>query len=321
MIQEKQLESITEEYAQMEMEKWEQWERQYGTKIPELCIELDKILGNKTKNKLNQLKKILEQDEIKTQYVSVEEIAAVTVAVRIAECERQKGEMRTFLERITTIKELERYFQKIRLCLYRLEFSKAVDAEEELLCLLREEGVTVNALIEYILIDTVHPMHVAMRIERLFCDRQMHAELLYFGQMLNMRWPGNSYLHRKLSQIYLSAGTGDFQTKQKENILELNKIAGEIGERVQEELWFLRYGDTESVEELVRLIREIGEIKWRQILEIEQGWKTEGYLVAANALMELEQDGYAWILLEEGDKSTNGEVNSTLKRLRKGESI
>lgn len=249
-MEEKVCDRQSEAYGQLEAQREQEWQEQYGIKLPHIRAEIDRILKQETEveMRIECLSEMLESDELKRNYQMVEEIAAINIAVKVSILEIQNNEKSNILKGIMNLRELMLYLQRVRFLIYRLDFLPEEETVSEFLQMVQEKELTITSLGEFIVMAAVHPLQVALRIEEFFWNNRMYGKIVLFLEFILHKWPGNQRLMQKLVDLYLIAGkTAYAATYQK--LLEEYEEGEELTLEEQERRWLLRYGDIKEEEE------------------------------------------------------------------------
>lgn len=279
----------TEKFAIEEAAREEQWQKEYGEKLPEIVSKINQLLKEGSEESRSQIYDMCQEGGIFDSYKQNDVMAQMYVITSIYKMEREAGITNGILERGDTVEELIRYMQKVKFLMYRLDF--AVCREEDWLKMFREYQVS-TVMLEIIMKTAVMRLvRIALKMEKLFETAGMYAELFCIYRVLFEKYPGNCRVLNKMAELYLRTGKKE---EAKMLLMQIpsypQEICGDKGQvfEIQELLWLLRYKQWDICPELIKVLKkgQISSEGWRYMLQIESVTDLEYYLRLAETMLD-----------------------------------
>lgn len=283
----------TEQFAIEEEERENQWQKEYGEKLPLIVEQMDQLLKTGTEEAKWKLHAMFLDKSFFDKYRQTDEMATMYVIMQIFERERNSGITPGILDQKRDIAQLRKYIQSMKFLLYRLDFEIEESAGDKLMQYFKEQN-TSTVVIETMLTTVVmRPFRVVQKLEKLFEQHHMLKELFMIYNFITERYPGNYRVLRKQARLYEQTG---HQELAQELIAQITDYPEEIcGEEskvfsLQEKLWRLRYMQKEVCTEIVEEIKssKLSPEGWRCFLQNEPVFAPEYYLLLTNAMLNAE---------------------------------
>lgn len=301
----------TEQFAIEEEKREEQWQKEYGEKLPEVIEKMDRLLEKGTEESRRELHDMFLDKNFFEHYKQTDTVALMYVVMEIYEREQNSGITNGVLEQGKNVEQLLKYLQTLKFLLYRIDFTCDGQVEEEFLLCLKQYNTSTIILESMLTTVVMRPILLALKLEQLFERNLMYKELFFVYNFINQRYPGNYRVLRKMAELYLKVG----YRREAEECLKLipfypEEICGEQEEVfiLQEKLWKLRYMQKEVCLEIVAMIKQkqLSREAWKIFLENEPAQKAEYYLLLVDAMLNEEMQQIAWDTLITGERTLPG---------------
>ena len=301
----------TEQFAIEEEERENQWQKEYGEKLPLKLEQMDRLLKEGTEEAKWKLQAMFLDKSFFNKYKQTDEMAMMYVVMLIFEKERNSGITSGILDAGRDIAQLRDYIQSMKFLLYRLDFDIEEEAGEKLIQYFKEQN-TSTVVIEMMMTTVVmRPLIVAQKLEKLFEQHYMLKELLMIYNFINKERPGNYRILWEQAKLYEKIGYHELAQECWSQIPDYPKeVCGEPENvfLIQEKLWELQHIHKTAyiqVAEEVKKSRILPE-GWRYFLQNEPVFKPECYLLLANAMLNEELTLIAKETLVFADKEIPG---------------
>lgn len=293
----------TEKFAIEEAVREAQWQKDYGEKLPDLVSKMNELLKEGSEESRSRLYDMCQEGGVFDSYKQNDVMAQMYVITSIYKMEKEAGITNGILERGDTVEELMKYMQKVKFLMYRLDFE--VCKEEEWLRLFKECQVSTVTLEILMKTTVMRPVRIALRMEKLFEEAGMYAELFCIYRVLFEKYPGNCHVLNKMAELYLRIGKREEARALLMQIPSYPKeICGDKGQvfEIQELLWLLRYKQWDMCPQLIKLLkkRQMSREGWLYMLQIEGVTNLEYYLRLVEEMLDNGLQELAQITLELG---------------------
>lgn len=301
----------TEQFAIEEEKRENQWQKEYGEKLPEVIKKMNRLLQEGTEESRGKLHDMFLDKSFFEHYKQTDDAAIMYVVMQIYEREQKSGITSGILEQGKDVEQLQKYMQNLKFMLYRVDFEIDAEVGEELLMFIKQHNVSTIVLETMMTTVAMRPLLLALKLEQLFEQNLMYKELFFIYNFINQRYPGNYRVLRKQAELYLRTGykeearecLGQIPDYSEELCLEQQEIFV-----LQEELWKLRYMQKNVCAGIAVMIkqRQISEAAWKVFLQNEPVQEAEYYLLLADAMLEEGMQKMAWETLLFADSVVAG---------------
>ncbi len=283
----------TEQFAIEEEERENQWQQEYGKKLPIVMEQINELLKEGTEEAKWKIHGMFLDKSFFEKYKQTDAMATMYVIMQIFERERNGGITPGILDSGRDVIQLRNYIQTIKFLLFRLDFDIDAQAGEKLIQYFKEQN-TSTIVIETMLTTVVmRPIVVVRKLERLFEQHQMLKELFMIYNFINEKYPGNKRVLKKQAELYGRVG---YQELEQQCLAQMGNYPEDIcGNQeqvlsIQEKLWQLRYKEKEAGREIAIEIEKIqlSPEGWKCFLKNESVLSPEYYLLLANVMLNEE---------------------------------
>lgn len=295
----------TEQFAIEEEQRENEWQKNYGEKMPEVIKEMNELLCANTEESKWKLHDKFMDKSFFEHYKQTDEVAVIYVVMNIFEKERQANITDGILDQGRDYYKIREYIQRLKFLLMELDFDVASDAGEQLVRFIKEEKTSTITIETMMTTVVMRPLIVSMKLCHLFEKCGMLKEMLSICNFIDVRFPGNLYVIQKEYEIYSKCGMNEIASGYGKKVsYYLKNVNGDwdINESLafQENMWLLRYMYEEVCQEIAKSVvqQKLSTDTWIKILKYEDIDKPEYYLLLTNGFLELTSIRYAIDTLE-----------------------
>lgn len=296
----------TEQFAIEEEQRENEWQKNYGEKMPEVIKEMNELLcANTEESKWKLHDKFLDKSFFE-HYKQTDEVAVIYVVINIFEKERQANIRDGILDQGRDYYKIREYIQRLKFLLMELDFDVASDAGEQLVRFIKEEKTSTITIETMMTTVVMRPLIVSMKLCHLFEKCGMLKEMLSICNFIDVRFPGNLYVTQKEYEIYSKCGMNEISSKYAGKVNRYLEKIGCLNTNIiciQEKLWLLKYLHKEICDEVIKDILKlsINPNIWQKMIELEQIDQPEYYILLANSFVENKAKTYAISTLKLAD--------------------
>jgi acetyltransferase-like isoleucine patch superfamily enzyme len=149
------------------------WHEIYDRKSMLLRQEINRLLQEKTAESRQRVVGIFGNQELFEPYTMIPDFAVMYLITYIYLLEQQNGLAETILDHGDTMEELNRYFFRWRMLLYRLDFEIEEDVEEQFLSFLQENKVSTVMIEISLNFEVMRPAELTAKMEKIFEEHGM----------------------------------------------------------------------------------------------------------------------------------------------------
>lgn len=270
----------TEQWAiQKELEE-DQWQKEYGEKMPYYIDKMNALLANASEEAFLELKSMFLPGQIFEKYKQTDDFAFMFVIMNIYELESDEGIRETILTQGRTVAELIDYLSQLKMILYRLDFGIGEGTEQELLSFLQQHGTSAVTIKIMMNTSVMRLFNTAVKLQKIFEGACLPEYELCMLQYIEEYWKGNYRVQWRLYQYGKRSAVSELEEIPKD---EMNTAL-----ELLELMWKLYYKQPESEREIAYYLKrhKITNHLWRYLLEIGEKKQVSYYLLLVNALLE-----------------------------------
>lgn len=269
----------TEQDALRQEVEEDEWQKEYGEKLPYVIDQMNMLLTNGSRDALMVLKSIFLPGELFEHYKQKDVFAGMYLVMCIWEREDEEGMESTILQQGRTVNELIDYLFQLRMILYRLDFGIGTEIEEEFRLFIQQNHTSMITLETMLTTSVMRPLMLSLKLEALFEKYGLKENEIFMLHMIERHWKGNYRVRRKLNSYGMMSleQLNDVPKKDLEAIIELSEL-----------MWKLLYKETGSDREIAHYLKKhrIEDKWWRFLLGLDGVKEIEYYLLIVNALLE-----------------------------------